>query len=86
MSIFLDQGTAPAGLEVKTYGILNNLVRIGEYQLSLKDFLRAAEYVLTNTDLEADDLRIRFVERIQSIRKVYGHNPQEKRFDLPTNS
>jgi hypothetical protein len=48
MSLSLDLGTKPAGLEVKTYGFgsMGNTVHLGDYEISLEDFLIMAVYVL----------------------------------------
>jgi hypothetical protein len=94
MSLSLDLGTKPAGLEVKTFGFgpMGNTVYLGDYEISLEDFLIAAEYVLTNTDLELNDSRLQFVKCIQSMKEVEGYNPGRKRLEasepavLPTQS
>ena len=76
MSLSLNLGTKPDGLVVITPlpSLSGQVVWIGEYQISLKDFLLMAEYVLTNTDLEADDLRLPFVECVKSMHVVQGYN------------
>lgn len=66
MSLILAQGTIPKGLEIKTWGPVlgspfNKTVFLGDYEISLEDFLAAAVYVLTNTSLEDDDPRREFV-------------------------
>lgn len=83
MTLSLDLGTKPAGLEVRTYGFdpLGSTVFLGEYEISLKDFLAAAHYVLINTDLEPDDPRPRFVECIRSMSEVKGFNSGGKRLE-----
>ena len=88
MTLSLDLGTKPPGLVVKTYGLdsLRNIVNLGDYEISLLDFLLAAEYVLTNTALEPNDPRLQFVKCVQSMREVDGHNPNKKHLEpsVPT--
>lgn len=79
MSLILGMGTRPAGLEVKTFGFgPTNTVHLGKYEISFEDFLVAAEYVLTNTDLEPNDPRLQFVKCVQSMKEVTGYNPGRK--------
>ncbi|MEK7555141.1 MAG: hypothetical protein AAB518_04125 [Patescibacteria group bacterium] len=81
MSLTLDIGTKPAGLEVKTFGFIagSHPVLLGDYEISIEDFLIAANYVLTNTDLDSNDPRLQFVKCIQSMREVEGYQPGRKR-------
>ncbi len=84
MSLSLDLGTKPEGLEVKTFGQTIGpdplqMVYIGDYKISMKDFLCAAEYVLTNTDLEPDDPRLQFLKCVRSMKIVKGYNSGGKR-------
>jgi len=81
LSLSLDLGTEPKGLEVKTYG-LKSLpeVRIGEYELSMKDFCYMVNYVMTNTDLEPYDPRIDLKESIKSMHLVPGFNKNGVRY------
>lgn len=87
-------GTQPAGLEVKTFGFgsMGNTVHLGDYEISIEDFLVAAEYVLTDTDLEPNDPRLQFVKCVQSMKQADGYNPGRKRLEasepavLPTES
>ena len=83
MSLFLDLGTKPADLKVKTFGFgsMGNTVNLGDYEISLEDFLIAAEYVLTNTDLEPNDPRLQFVKCVQSMKEVDGYNPSKKHLE-----
>lgn len=83
MSLTLAMGTKPAGLEVKTYGFgsFGNTVHLGDYEISIEDFLVTAEYVLTNTDLEPNDPRLQFVKCVQSMRQVGGYNLGRKRLE-----
>lgn len=80
MSLSLDRGTKPAGLEVKTRG-LGSIVDLGEYEISMEDFFIAAAYVLTNTDLEPDDPRLQFVKCVRSMKEVDGFNSGRKRME-----
>ena len=82
MSLVLSLDTKPEGLEIKTHprAVLGkDVVLLGDCEISMADFLLAAHYVLTNTDLEADDLRPQFVECIKKMSEVEGHNEGEKR-------
>lgn len=82
MSIILEQGTRPAGVEVKTS--FANRVWLGtkpgtcfgdaDIDMSLADFTSMVLYVLTNTDLEPNDPRLPLVERIKEMRMVPGYN------------
>ena len=83
MSLILEMGTKPAGLEVKTFGFgsMGNTVHIGDYEISIEDFLVTAEYVLTNTDLDPNDPRLQFVKCVQSMKQVDGYNPRQKRLE-----
>ncbi|MDP2629674.1 MAG: hypothetical protein Q8P45_03180 [Candidatus Harrisonbacteria bacterium] len=84
MSLILDMGTQPAGLAIKTFGIggsMGKTVYLGDYQISLEDFLGAAKYVLTNTDLEPNDPRLQFVKCVQAIEQTDGYNPGRKRLE-----
>ena len=83
MSLSLDQGTKPAGFEIRTrdFGSLRNTVYLGNYEISLWDFLVAAAYVLTNTDLEPNDPRLQFVKCVQSIKQTDGYSPGRKRLE-----
>ncbi|MFH1170672.1 MAG: hypothetical protein V1704_03900 [Candidatus Vogelbacteria bacterium] len=85
MSLCLNMGTRPAGLEVKTYGFgsMGNTVHLGDYEISLEDFLIATQYVLTNTDLVPNDPRLQFVKCVQSMEEVRGHNPNGKHLESP---
>jgi len=80
MSLVLEMGTQPAGLQVKTFGF-DNTVFLGDYEISLKDFLVVAKYVLTNTDLEPNDPRLQFVKCIQSMKETDGYKPGQKRLE-----
>lgn len=79
MSLSLDLGTKPNGLEISMW--FDNTVYLGDYEISLIDFLVAARYVLTNTDLEPDDPRLQFVKCVQSMKEVDGYNPGGKHLE-----
>ena len=86
MTLLLAQGTKPVNLGIKTFGFgsLGNAVYLGNYEISLEDFLAAAEYVLTNTNLEPNDPRLQFVKRVQSMKEIDGYGPGKKRLgNLP---
>lgn len=79
MSLLLAQGTRPTNLRVKTLGVGEDPVLIGEYEISMLDFLAAAEYVLTNTDLRPGDPRLKFVRRVSAMRRVEGYHAAKER-------
>ena len=83
MSLVLEMGTRPTGLGVKTFGLdsMGNTVHLGDYEITIEDFLVAAEYVLTNTDLDPNDPRLQFVKCVQSMKEVGGYNPGRKRLE-----
>lgn len=75
----LTQGTRPSDLEAVSYDrTVPDLegVHIGDYVLSMDDFLAVAVYVLCNTDLAPNDLRMEFVEMVKHLEQVPGHNVQ----------
>jgi hypothetical protein len=83
MTLLLERGTQPEGLGVKTLGgPLGNIVFLGNYQISLEDFLFAAEYVLTNTNLKSNDPRLQFVKCVKSMKKVEGFGSGGKRLEV----
>lgn len=83
MSLSLNLGTKPAGLEVKMFGFgsMGNTVHLGDYEISLEDFLITAKYVLTNTDLDPNDPRLQFMKCVQSMKEVDGYNLNGKRLE-----
>lgn len=86
MSMLLNMGTQPAGLEIRTQeegSAGTTTIFLGDYKISLKDFLTATKFVLTNTDLKPNDPRLRFVRCVQSMQKIQGYNPGRKRLGLP---
>lgn len=81
MSLLLNRGTIPEVL-VKTHGTGIEEVFLGDYEISMSDFMDAAHYVLTNSDLKPNDPRRGFVERVKTMREVDGYNAGEKRFAI----
>ena len=81
MSLRLDNGTTPA-LEVcfHSFGGENSkTVRLGEYEISIEDFLLMAAYVLSNTDLEPNDPRLQFVVHVKEMEIIKGYNEGRER-------
>lgn len=83
MSLSLNLGTRPAGVEIKTFGFgsMEGIVHLGGYEISMADFLMAVAYVLTNTDLKPGDPRLQFMECVRSMKVVDGYNPNTKRLE-----
>ena len=80
MSLVLNQGTKPEGLEIKTWGMPELPdVQLGDYEISMEDFLECAFYVLTNTDLQPNDPRLVFVERVKKMTQLDGYMSGRKR-------
>lgn len=78
MTLLLERGTKPNGLGVKTVGLgEEEVVYLGNYEISLEDFLMAAYYVLTNTNLREDDPRRQFVDCVCSMQEAEGWNGGE---------
>lgn len=85
MSLSLNQGTVPEGVTVHTYGSpIDDRVHIDVHdagkiavglEVTLDDFLAAAWYVLTNTDLEEGDPRVGFRDAVAAMAVGPGHNP-----------
>ncbi len=80
MSLRLVQGTRPEDLRIEFGQMSDDTVMLGDYEISLKDFLLAAHYVLTNSDLAMYDPRIQFVECVQRMLRVSEFNPGGERF------
>lgn len=73
MSLLLSYST-PRGLEIKTHPkFITKNICLGDYEINLRDFLAAVEYVLTNTDLEPRDPRLAFIKKIAEFRVIEGH-------------
>ncbi|MFZ2969535.1 MAG: hypothetical protein WA063_00125 [Minisyncoccia bacterium] len=81
MTLILNREGTKQKIDVKTYGAgdLKDKVIFGKYEILLQDFLDAVHYVLTNTDLEPDDLRLEFVRRVNAMKEVPGYNKNGKR-------
>lgn len=80
MTLLLERGTRPARLGIKTFGLGIDTIFLGDYEISLEDFLFAAHYVLTNTDLEGpEDPRLQFLKCIRSMEEVEGYMKGAKR-------
>lgn len=89
MSLILSD-SEPKGLEVKTHGFPleargREVVRLGDYEIGLVDFLCAAWYALTNTDLNGlTDPRIQFVQAVKKIEIVPGGEYMVEGESIPT--
>lgn len=89
MSLELSEDTVPHRLTVKTFGppVDANVVHLGQYEITLDDFLATAFYVLTNTDLVGDsDPRLEFVATVQTSgdpRMAAGQEAVERDFPDP---
>lgn len=70
MSLVLDRGTKPDGLQAKTFGVDDEVVFLGDYKITMEDFLVLAHYVLTNSNLTEDDPRLQFVESVRGMAVV----------------
>ena len=86
MSLSLDNSTP--NVEVKTWGAISpqfeKTVFLGDYEISLSDFMHAAMYVLTNTDLVGDsDPRLRFVNEVKVMEITEGYDPARSRLHVP---
>lgn len=80
MSLVLGKGTLPKGLMVKTHGLRGlPKVYLGDYEISVPDFLFMTYYVLTNTDLHSHDHRLQFIKCVKAMKKVDGYMPNRKR-------
>ena len=83
MSLCLNRGTKPEGLEIKMFPMGGQVVLLGDYEITMEDFLIAVHYVLTNTNLTEGDPRLQFVECVRSMQVTKGHTVviQGKKFD-----
>lgn len=68
------------GIEVKTQGEGDQEVYIGGLWIPLQEFLDAAYYVVTNTDLRPDDPRFKFLQKINDLILTSGYNKNQERF------
>ena len=79
MSFLLNNaGTTPQNLAIKA---VTPYVLIGDYRISLLDLLMA-QYVLENTDLEPEDPRRIFVEKVRRATDKPGWNRGRTRLQL----
>jgi hypothetical protein len=79
MTFLLNMGTIPDGLPIKADV---PFILIGDYRVSLLDFLAMAEYVLQNCDLEPDDPRLTFIEHVKGVKQKAGWMRGQKRLVL----
>lgn len=80
MSLELSNKSKPKKLYVNSYSIgPESGVLIGDYDISLSDFLLVAQYVLICTELRKGDPRLQFLETVKSMKKVKGLKPGETR-------
>ena len=86
-------GTLPKGVEVKApYGGKRvwlgrsafNWMGDAEIDLSMGDFCFIVEYVMTNTDLNENDPRIKLQKKVAGMRIVAGFNDDGHRFECAT--
>lgn len=73
-------------IEVKTHGTYfsqKDVVRIGDYEIGIIDFLISAEYVLTNTNLYEGDPRLMFLRRVKEAATITGWSGEGQRIKLP---
>lgn len=78
MSLLLNTGnTSPEWLTARTSPMLGQIIELGDYEISMVDFLILAHYVLTNTDLEENDPRLQFVECIRHMSMTESRNSGE---------
>lgn len=84
MSLYLNSGTKPEDLRVKTCSKSElefcaqeqpvQIVEVGDYEISIEDFCEMVIYVLTNTDLwNSDDPRLGLVRIIKKLKILKGH-------------
>lgn len=79
MSLALDLGTKPEGTVAKT-DFDGEFVQVGPHlRITTADFCELALYVLTNTDLAANDPRLHFMNQLAKLNVIDGHNPGRKR-------
>ncbi len=79
MSTTSDWGTREVGLVEVRKDENETKVRLGWYDISMKDFLFVVEHLLTDTDLEPNDPRLQFVECVKSMKKIQGRYVGGKR-------
>ena len=64
--------TLSNGMEVKTW--FEPIVYLDGKEISMEDFIDMVFYVLTNSDLEPNDIRLKLVRVIKDIEVVPGLN------------
>jgi hypothetical protein len=83
MTLALFNGTQPEGLVVNTMTFPfpgeKTVVLLGDYEISLEDFLYTAWFVLSNTELAPKDPRLQFIKCIKRARRVDRFKPGMKR-------
>lgn len=84
MSLILNRGTQPKGLKAKTIPVGEAVVFLGDYHITMKDFLELAYYVLTNTNLADGDPRLQFVESVRCMKLVKGYSTSVDGKELDT--
>lgn len=93
MTLRLDGDDTSANLGVKTgLPLYGGMVLLGqcytfEYQITMDDFMTACWYVLTNTDLQSNDPRLAFIEKVKKLAVSEGYNhdndADSKRLAIP---
>ena len=81
MSLMLNQGTKPENLCVMS-SLNRDVTFIGDYEITMKDFVMLMDHVLTNTDLRPDDPRIEFINNVKKAEIVPGWNDGCRRFKI----
>ena len=61
------------------YDYVSGYLKIGNTEVSMRDFCDLVEYVLTNSDLEKNDPRVSLIARIANLNVVEGFNYCGKR-------
>lgn len=87
MSLSLNINTRPRDLSVKTHSDDPTVYFTAKginLEISLLDFLAAAHYVLTNSNLEEDDPRFQFLECVRSMKpEDVGRGKQRLESSVP---
>jgi len=73
MTITLDQGTRPDGLETKTVFLFADSLRLGDYAISLDDCLALFQFVLQQTFLSEAKLTWHFWKYFQNVKIGEGY-------------
>jgi hypothetical protein len=70
-----DGSSRKKGLYLKSFGkILGDTIILEDYEISLKDWLIATQYILTNADLSEADIRLDFIEWVKTLKHEEGWN------------